>query len=212
MMPTGPDQHAPWAQPSQAAHDRTSRSRRDLLAGAGAAAAAVLAGRLLEENVSADAPRADAPAPSTPDPRVTPRPAAATRPTARPAGEPFLYCLNTSTISGSNLDIVQMLEIAAKAGYGGVEPCIREVEAYTKKGGSLRDLRAKISDLGLTVESAIGFAPWIVEDDAERGKGLEQMRREMDVVKQIGGNRIAAPAAGAQDKQKHKPIELPRIA
>lgn len=198
-MPTGPDQDAP-----QAPHAQHGPTRRGLLAGA---AAAVLVGRLPEEHVSADAPQAS---PSAAP--VAPRPAPATRPTARPASEPFLYCLNTSTISGSNLDIVQMLEIAAKTGYQGVEPWIRDVEAYTKKGGSLKDLARRISDLGLTVESAIGFAPWIVEDDAERAKGLEQMKREMDVVRQIGGARIAAPAAGAQDRQKHEPIELPKIA
>jgi sugar phosphate isomerase/epimerase len=49
------------------------------------------------------------------------------------------------------------------------------------------------------VESAIGFAEWIVDDDARRAKGLEQARRDMDLVQQIGGTRIAAPAAGAAD-------------
>jgi 2-keto-myo-inositol isomerase len=30
------------------------------------------------------------------------------------------------------------------------------------------DLKKRISDCGLTVESAIGFAEWIVDDDARR--------------------------------------------
>ena len=51
----------------------------------------------------------------------------------------------------------------------------------------------------MSVESAIGFAEWIVDDDARRAKGLEQARRDMDLVQQIGGKRIAAPAAGATD-------------
>src|SRR5690606_27079714 len=59
------------------------------------------------------------------------------------------------------------------------------------------DLRKRLADLGLTVESAIGFAPWIIDDDAKRAEGLEQARREMDLVRQIGGERIAAPPAGA---------------
>jgi len=84
----------------------------------------------------------------------------------------------------------------AKAGYQAIEPWIRELDAFTKAGGSLRDLCKKLHDAGITVESAIGFAPWIVDDDAKRAKGIEQMKREMDMVAQIGGKRIAAPPAG----------------
>ena len=36
-------------------------------------------------------------------------------------------------------------------------------------------------------ESAIGFAQWLVEDDKARAKGLEQAKRDMDLVRQIGG-------------------------
>jgi sugar phosphate isomerase/epimerase len=115
----------------------------------------------------------------------------------RPAAEPFRYCLNTSTIRGQNLGIVEEIEIAAKAGYQGVEPWIRELDEYVKKGGSLTELGKRLRDLGLTVESAIGFAEWIVDDDARRAKGLETAKRDMDMVAQIGGSRIAAPPAGA---------------
>ncbi len=118
-------------------------------------------------------------------------------PSTRPADEPFGYCLNTSTISGQNLGIVKVVEIAAEAGFGAIEPWLRELDAYGKSGGSLKDLGKRIADLGMTVESAIGFAPWIVDDDSARAKGLEQMKRDMDTVAQIGGKRIAAPPVGA---------------
>lgn len=113
---------------------------------------------------------------------------------------PFRYCLNTSTIRGQELGIVGEIEVAAKAGYDAVEPWMRTIEEYTKAGGSLKDLGNRIRDLGLTVESAIGFAQWIVDDDAARAKGLEQARYDMDVLRQIGGTRIAAPPAGATDR------------
>lgn len=109
--------------------------------------------------------------------------------------EPFRYCLNTSTLMGQKLPIMQTVEVAAKAGFTAVEPWIRELEQH-KSAAPLKDLGKKIADLGLTVESAIGFAPWIVDDDAKRAKGVEQMKREMDMVAQIGGKRIAAPPAG----------------
>lgn len=119
---------------------------------------------------------------------------------ARPADEPFGYCFNTSTIREQKLGIVRVIEIAAQAGYHGIEPWINEIDEYVKEGGSLKDLAKRIADSGLSVESAIGFARWIVDDDIERAKGLEEAKRTMDLVAQLGGNRIAAPPAGATDK------------
>jgi hypothetical protein len=40
-------------------------------------------------------------------------------------------------------------------------------------------LRKRISDLGLTVEGAIAFAEWLVDDGARRAKGMEQAKRDM---------------------------------
>lgn len=110
---------------------------------------------------------------------------------------PFKYCLNMSTIRGQELGIVEEVETAAKAGYDSIEPWMRKIDEYAKNGGSLKDLGKRISDLGLTVESAIGFAKWIVDDEGERSKGLEQAKRDMDRLRQIGGIRIAAPPVGA---------------
>ena len=118
----------------------------------------------------------------------------------RPADEPFGYCFNTSTIREQKLGLEKIVEIAAQAGYQGIEPWIAEIDEYVKQGGSLKDMRKKIADLGLSVSSAIGFARWIVDDEAERAEGLEEARRTMDLVAQLGGTRIAAPPAGATDK------------
>ena len=35
-------------------------------------------------------------------------------------GDPFKYCLNTSTIRGQNLPITKEIDIAARAGYTGI--------------------------------------------------------------------------------------------
>jgi sugar phosphate isomerase/epimerase len=111
----------------------------------------------------------------------------------------FRYCLNTSTIRGQKLPLTQVIDIAGKAGYDAIEPWIGEIEAHVAQGGSLGDLKKRISDHGMTVASAIGFAEWIVDDDVRRSKGLERARHDMDLVQQIGGKRIAAPPAGATD-------------
>jgi sugar phosphate isomerase/epimerase len=110
---------------------------------------------------------------------------------------PFRYCFNTSTIRGQNLSLEKEIEITAQAGYDAIEPWVEKIHGCIKNGGDLKDIRRQINDSGLTVESAISFFQWVVDDDAERAKGLEQVKRDMDVLAQIGGKRIAAPPAGA---------------
>jgi len=116
----------------------------------------------------------------------------------RPAAPPQLrFCLNTATIRGQNLPVDREIEIAAQAGYDGIEPWTGRMARFVEGGGRLKELRKRIADLGLTVESAIGFPTWIVNDPQQRAKGIEAMKRDMDLVRQIGGRRIAAPPAGA---------------
>ena len=141
---------------------------------------------------------------------VTAAPAPAAETGQDAVKEPFSYCLNTATISGQKLPLSGEIEIAAKAGYTGIEPWIRGIQDHVRQNGSTKDLRQRIADLGLTVQSAIGFACWIAEDDQRRAKGLEQLKRDMDLVAQIGGNRIAAPPAGAYGKPELDPLKVAR--
>lgn len=129
------------------------------------------------------------------------------RPAATTGSDEFSvrYCLNSGTIRGHELSLVEEVELAAKAGYDGIEPWTRNLQQYKEQGGSLRDLRKRIEDHGLRVESAIGFAQWIVDDEAARKKGLEDAKRDMELVAAIGGARIAAPPAGASGQ------DAPRI-
>lgn len=118
----------------------------------------------------------------------------------KPKTNQFSYCLNTSTISGQKVGFLKEFEITAKAGYDGIEIWIRDLQKYLEEGGNIKDLKKYIDDLGLKVENAIGFAQWIVDDETTRNAGIEQLKKEMDLVAQIGCKRIAAPPAGAIDK------------
>jgi sugar phosphate isomerase/epimerase len=118
----------------------------------------------------------------------------------RPPSSPALkFGLNTATVRGQKLPISETVKLAAEAGYEAIEPWINELEDHEKAGKSLKDLGKQIADLGLIVPSAIGFAEWGVEDESRRKAGLERARRDMDLVKAIGGTRIAAPPAGLTD-------------
>jgi 2-keto-myo-inositol isomerase len=125
------------------------------------------------------------------------------------SAEPFTFALNTSTISGQKLTLAQEVEIVARAGYQGIEPWIRELDQHVQGGGSLVDLGKKIRDSGLTVVDAIGFFEWAVDDDARRNRALEEARRNMEMVRAIGGTRIAAPPTGATDQAN---LDLRKVA
>lgn len=112
----------------------------------------------------------------------------------------FTFSLNTSTIMKQNIGLMAEIELAAKAGYDGIEVWIRTIDEFVKAGGNLKDVKKKAKDLGIVIEDAIGFAPWIVDDPNERQKALEQTKREMDMLAQIGCKRIAAPPFGATQK------------
>jgi len=108
-------------------------------------------------------------------------------------------CLNMSTISGQNLGFVKELETASKAGFRSVEIWMNSLQTYLDGGGTIKDAKQRINDLGLMVENCIGFAEWIVNDEERRKKALEQMKKEMDLLAQIGCKRTAAPPAGATE-------------
>jgi sugar phosphate isomerase/epimerase len=111
----------------------------------------------------------------------------------------FRYCLNTATIMGENLPLAEEIDIAGRAGYDAVEPWISKIEKHVKDGGNLKDIAKRARDHGLTIPSAIGFYEWIVDDEARRKKGFAETKRAMEMVRQIGGQRLASPPAGATE-------------
>jgi sugar phosphate isomerase/epimerase len=114
-----------------------------------------------------------------------------TRPQKKQRAE-FRYCLNTSTISGQEPGLLKYIEIASMAGYDGIEVWVRDIQAHLEQGNTAASLRKYIDDHGITVENAIGFAPWISGGES----GINQMKQEMELLASIGGRRIAAPPAG----------------
>ena len=122
------------------------------------------------------------------------------RPAPDDVPSPFLLGLNTSTIRGQKLPIVEEIEIAAKAGYQGMEPWIDELRRYAEAGGSLEDLGKRFRDSGISVESAIDFFEWAVDDEGRRKKALEEARKSLEILQKVGGKRLAAPPVGATDR------------
>ena len=115
------------------------------------------------------------------------------------------FCLNTSTLRGQKLTVPEQVSVAAQAGYDAIEPWMGDLRKFVESGGNLDDLGKQIVDAGLTVESAIGFAQWIVDDPQQRRAGLEEARQDMAMLRRIGGIRIAAPPTGAHRPGSDRP-------
>lgn len=108
----------------------------------------------------------------------------------------FRFCLNTSTIMGQKPGLVKSIEIAAAAGYDGVELWMMDIQDYLSKGGSTEHLAQLLQSKKLKFENAISFTEWLVDDDTRRQKALAALEEEMKIVAATGGKRIAAPPAG----------------
>jgi sugar phosphate isomerase/epimerase len=128
--------------------------------------------------------------------RRGPAPAAEAVP-GRPADEPFLYSLNSSTIRGNQLDLVGVIAVASKAGYHAIEPWTNEIDAFVQKGGTLKELGQRIKDAGLVAPNVIAFNSWLSDDEATRAAGMETIKVNMDKAAQIGATHIATtPGSG----------------
>jgi len=112
----------------------------------------------------------------------------------------FKYCLNTSTIREQGLSLPEMIRVTADAGYDGIEPWVREIDAFVADGGSLDDLAAQLSDAGLAVPNLIGFFEWAVPDEARRQAALDEARRNMVIARKLSCPYLAAPPMGMVDQ------------
>jgi sugar phosphate isomerase/epimerase len=112
------------------------------------------------------------------------------------ATQPFGYCLNTSTIWCGDLTLEQKIDAAAKAGYDGIEPWIKELDSHCAAGGSLKDIAKRTRDGGLEVVNLIGFFEWAAPDAALRKKGLKEARRCFGIARTLNCRHVAAPPWG----------------
>ena len=119
------------------------------------------------------------------------------RPFQKLPNRTFKTCLNTSTIRKQNIGLEKELKLVAETGFDSIEIWMNTLESFLKQGGKTAEIKRLSEDLNLPIESSIGFAKWIVDDASERSKALDQLKREMELLAEIGCKRIAAPPFGA---------------
>ena len=121
---------------------------------------------------------------------------------------PFSYCLNTSTIRTEGLSIVDAIDIAADAGWDGIEPWAQELDDWVAGGGTLRQVRARARERDLAIVNLIGFPEWAVPEDDRRSRGLEEAVRCFEMARELGCPHVAAPPSGIHDRR----VELGPVA
>ncbi len=110
-------------------------------------------------------------------------------PAYQDGASPWPLALNTSTIQPASLD--EKIEATIAAGYDGIEPWDRELEAYEEEGGDLADIRARFEEAGLIVPNVIGI--WNAMPPAREAfeDALPSMREQMRRAAAVGAERIA---------------------
>lgn len=107
------------------------------------------------------------------------------------------FAINPPTIGTYKCSLKEQVRLAIAAGYDGIEPWLADIQK-AKDAGELADIRKMCVDGNLAVVNGIGFAHWSLPDAAARAKGMEEMKRDMALVSEMGGAYIAAPPFGLQ--------------
>jgi 2-keto-myo-inositol isomerase len=116
------------------------------------------------------------------------------------------YCLNTSTILNCGLNIQEKIEVAAKAGYQGIELWVSEIEKYLENGGKLSELKAILDENSIIVPNLIAFFQWANPDREKRMKALDEAKQVFEMANALNCTYVAAPPSGITD-MPNLPIE-----
>ena len=105
--------------------------------------------------------------------------------------------MNASTIRGYKLSLKEQVKAVAAAGYGGFEPWLKDIHA-ARADGTFADTVKIARDSGLEFVNGIAFGQWVHPDAKVRAAGLEETKRDMDALAEMGCPRIAASMFGVQ--------------
>jgi len=101
---------------------------------------------------------------------------------------PWPISLDTATIGFGDLE--DDIDVAAEAGFDGIEPWMRQLEAYEENGGSLEDLGRKLGDRGLFVPSVIGLWNAIPTNADAFEDNMSETRRRMGLAAALGAQQV----------------------
>ena len=107
------------------------------------------------------------------------------------------YALNPPTVRGYGLSLKEQVRLAIEAGFDGLEPWLRDAHA-AKASGEFADAVKMARDGGLAFVNGIAFGTWVDADPAKRAAGLEETKRDMALLAEMGCPCVAASMFGSQ--------------
>ena len=115
----------------------------------------------------------------------------------------FQYALNSSTIKTTPL--LQKIEIAARAGYSGIELWHMDIDVYAESGGTIADIRKCVEDNGLVVPTTIHIHDWFQPAGDEHMKAMDEARRKLENTAAVGCKyAVCGPPHGPADRELGK--------
>jgi len=102
---------------------------------------------------------------------------------------PWPVCLDTTTLAKA-IPLEKKVELAANAGFDAIEPWDRELTAYEKGGGDLKDLGKMIKDKGLFVPSVIGLWACMAHTKDEYASRLDDQKNRLRMISAIGSEHV----------------------
>lgn len=111
--------------------------------------------------------------------------------------------LNPSTLRGYKLGLQEQVQAAIAAGFRGFEPWLKDIHA-AQTAGVLKDIVKMARDGGLAFVNGIAFGMWSHPDAKIRAAGLEETKRDMAVLAEMGCPYVAASMFGLQKAEAPK--------
>lgn len=113
-------------------------------------------------------------------------------------GMPFGCSLNASTIRGT--PILRQIEVASRAGFGGIELWFADIDEFLARGGSVGELRAALDASKLAVPTIIYMGGWMEAPEAEWSRVRDHCRARLRLAAALRAPYvIACPPAGRAD-------------
>lgn len=110
-------------------------------------------------------------------------------------GKKRRLALNAATIRDYRLPLKEQVRLAIAAGYNGYEPWLRDVHAAVA-AGELADIAKMAADNDFHFVNGIAFGTWAHPDAKTRREGIEETKRDMAVLQELGCPCIAASMFG----------------
>ncbi|MEM7030530.1 MAG: sugar phosphate isomerase/epimerase family protein [Chloroflexota bacterium] len=109
-------------------------------------------------------------------------------------------CFNTSTIRNCGLSVPEEIELVAKAGFGGIELWVSEIETYIEAGGTLAELRNMLEQNQLKVPNLIAFFEWAHPSAEKRATAYDEATHIFEMAQALNCPYVAAPPFGVADR------------